>query len=216
MQNAEQNRKGWRSGAVKLMLWAVLLPGLVACAGGQLAEMEAELAAQELALEQAREDARQQEAARLAAQQAAEEAESERQEALAILQQERREMERVEQRARQEAEQQARAAATLRQQREAAERERETLAQQARLAELETELVALQQQIERRDRANARLSEAVVAAEELLQMLDSEQQKYENVDGSGRTVEPLQKGLIAELEERKNALIREAEALGNN
>jgi hypothetical protein len=39
--------------------------------------------------------------------------------------------------------------------------------------------------------------------------------KYEDVDAQGQTVEPLQKALISELEARKNALVREAQSLGN-
>lgn len=51
------------------------------------------------------------------------------------------------------------------------------------------------------------LNEAINVAEDLLDALATEQTKYENTDDSGNTVEPLAKGLIAELESRKNDLV---------
>ena len=49
-------------------------------------------------------------------------------------------------------------------------------------------------------------------AEELLQMLIAEQSKYENTDANGNTVNPLSKDLIAELEARKNELVRQSQS----
>ena len=87
--------------------------------------------------------------------------------------------------------------------------------QQNRITALERQLAVTEETARRREQANARLAQAITAAEELLQMLASEQRKYENVDAQGNTVEPLQKALISELEARKNALVREAQALAN-
>ncbi len=186
---------------------------LTACAGGQIEELEAQLAAERVAAEEARSEAEQAARAAETARRAAEQAERERVEAMERLEREREELARAERLAREQAEQQAREAAALRAQREAAARSQQQQEQRARLASMEAELAAMQQRITGREQANVRLREAITAAEELLQMLDSEQQKYENLDDSGQTVEPLQQGLIAELEARKNALIREAEEL---
>ena len=54
------------------------------------------------------------------------------------------------------------------------------------------------------------LARAVETAEELLTTLAEEQAKYPNTDEMGNTVEPLAKELIAELESRKNELVRQA------
>jgi len=56
----------------------------------------------------------------------------------------------------------------------------------------------------------AALNQAIQAAEQLLTVLSAEQGKYENTDEQGNTVEPLEKELIAELESRKNELMRQA------
>jgi hypothetical protein len=114
-----------------------------------------------------------------------------------------------------EAEQRAREAAELQRQQQQTEVARLQQQQQGRIAELERQLAATEETASRREQANARLIQAITAAEELLQMLASEQLKYNNVDAGGNTVEPLQKALISELEARKNALVREAQALGN-
>jgi hypothetical protein len=114
-----------------------------------------------------------------------------------------------------EAEQRARQAAELQRQQQQADVARLQREQSERLAALERQLAATEETARRREQANARLAQAITAAEELLQMLASEQLKYENLDAQGNTVEPLQKALISELEARKNALVREAQALGN-
>ena len=54
------------------------------------------------------------------------------------------------------------------------------------------------------------LAEAVEVAEELLAVLTEEQDKYENTDAAGNTLEPLAKDLIAELESRKDELLRQS------
>ena len=54
------------------------------------------------------------------------------------------------------------------------------------------------------------MAEALTVAEELLNVLSNEQDKYENTDEQGNTVEPLEKELIAELEERKDDLVSRA------
>ena len=56
------------------------------------------------------------------------------------------------------------------------------------------------------------LSAAIAAAEELLTVLTSEQAKYEEIDESGFTREPLAKELILELESRKEELVGQAAA----
>jgi hypothetical protein len=43
---------------------------------------------------------------------------------------------------------------------------------------------------------------AILAAEDLLAVLITEQAKYENIDAFGETLEPLAKSLITELEAR--------------
>jgi hypothetical protein len=56
------------------------------------------------------------------------------------------------------------------------------------------------------------LQEAKLVAEELLEILSAEQAKYENIDATGYTVEPLAKDLIAELEARKESLVRQVQS----
>ena len=50
-----------------------------------------------------------------------------------------------------------------------------------------------------------------MVAEELLDVLTTEQAKYERTDDYGNTLEPLAKELIAELEARKDSLVRQAQ-----
>ena len=197
--------------SLKVMSLAALL-GLAACAG-QRGEQEALLAQQEAAAQ----------AAALAEQ--AELADMARLEAERNEQVVRAELERVRLEneamavaraaAEREAEQRAREAAELQRQQQQTEVARLKQEQQGRIAELERQLAATEETASRREQANARLIQAITAAEELLQMLASEQLKYNDVDADGNTVEPLQKALISELEARKNALVREAQALGN-
>ena len=197
--------------ALKVISLATLL-GLAACAG-QRAEQESLLAQQEAAVQAAAmaERAELAEMARLEAErnEQAARAELER----VRLENEARAVARVA--AEREAEQRAREAAELQRQQQQTEVGRLQREQQSRIAELERQLAATEETANRREQANARLTQAITAAEELLQMLASEQLKYNNVDADGNTVEPLQKALISELEARKNALVREAQALGN-
>jgi hypothetical protein len=85
-------------------------------------------------------------------------------------------------------------------------------AQVERAAALERELSAAQSRIRTQAEINARLQEAIAAAEELLQTLTAEQARYENLDETGQPREPLQRARIQELEARKNALIRATDA----
>jgi hypothetical protein len=194
--------------SLKVMSLAALL-GLAACAG-QRGEQEALLAQQEAAA-QAVALAELADMARL-------EAERNEQAVRAELERVRLENEAMavaRAAAELEAEQRAREAAELQRQQQQTEVARLQQQQQGRIAELERQLAATEETASRREQANARLIQAITAAEELLQMLASEQLKYNNVDAGGNTVEPLQKALISELEARKNALVREAQALGN-
>jgi len=194
--------------SLKVMSLAALL-GLAACAG-QRGQQEALLAQQEAAA-QAVALAELADMARL-------EAERNEQAVRAELERVRLENEAMavaRAAAELEAEQRAREAAELQRQQQQTEVARLQQQQQGRIAELERQLAATEETASRREQANARLIQAITAAEELLQMLASEQLKYNNVDAGGNTVEPLQKALISELEARKNALVREAQALGN-
>jgi hypothetical protein len=194
--------------SLKVMSLAALL-GLAACAG-QRGEQEALLAQQEAAA-QAVALAELADMARL-------EAERNEQAVRAELERVRLENEAMavaRAAAELEAEQRAREAAELQRQQQQTEVAQLEQQQQGRIAELERQLAATEETASRREQANARLIQAITAAEELLQMLASEQLKYNNIDAGGNTVEPLQKALISELEARKNALVREAQALGN-
>ena len=194
--------------SLKVMSLAALL-GLAACAG-QRGEQEALLAQQEAAA-QAVALAELADMARL-------EAERNEQAVRAELERVRLENEAMavaRAAAELEAEQRAREAAELQRQQQQTEVAQLEQQQQGRIAELERQLAATEETASRREQANARLIQAITAAEELLQMLASEQLKYNNVDAGGNTVEPSQKALISELEARKNALVREAQALGN-
>lgn len=157
------------------------------------------------------EDARQAELARQAAER---EAQALREE-LERAQREREAAARARELAEREAAERARQAAELRRQQQQAEQALLARQQEERLREMERQLLEADAAVQRREQANARLMEAVTATEELLQMLASEQFKYDNVDDNGQTVEPLQKALIQELEERKNTLLREAQALSD-
>ena len=125
------------------------------------------------------------------------------------------------QRDRQLAEAQARAEAE-RQVAEAEEqRERERLAAIAaveaqrqekldRIAALEQQIASIQTDVVDEESRTASLAQAVEVAEELLVVLEDEQNKYENTDEAGNTLEPLAKDLIAELESRKDELLRQS------
>lgn len=126
-----------------------------------------------------------------------------------------------EERDRQVAEARARAEAE-RQEREAAEQaERARIAAIAaaqaerqgrldRIASLEQQIASLEVDVDDEDSRVSTLNLAIDAAEELLATLAEEQSKYEDTDEQGNTLEPLAKELIAELESRKNDLVRQA------
>ena len=58
--------------------------------------------------------------------------------------------------------------------------------------------------------ATAVLQEAILVAEELLDVLTVEQTKYDNTDTDGNPIEPLAKDLIAELQARRDDLVSQA------
>ena len=80
----------------------------------------------------------------------------------------------------------------------------------ARISELESQLNAIQLEVNNDDAAIAALQTAISAAEELLEILTDEQEKYEDIDEAGFPREPLAKELLSELESRRDALTREA------
>ena len=81
------------------------------------------------------------------------------------------------------------------------------------IAELEQEIAGTETNVGEEARRVATLALAVETAEELLKALAEEQAKYSNTDEQGNTIEPLAKELIAELESRKNELVRQANSL---
>lgn len=97
--------------------------------------------------------------------------------------------------ARQAREQEVIAAAALRQ------------AKMDRIEELESLISRTENDSNSDEDSVVALNEAINVAEDLLDALATEQTKYENTDASGNTVEPLAKGLIADLESRKNDLV---------
>jgi chromosome segregation ATPase len=135
------------------------------------------------------------------------------------------ELARVEEaRERQVAEARARADAE-REEREAveeAERERRAVIAEAeaerqdkldRITALEQQIASIETEVGEEESRVTTLTRAIETAEELLTTLAAEQVKYENTDDQGNTVEPLAKELIAELESRKNELVRQANSL---
>lgn len=133
------------------------------------------------------------------------EVERARQEALAQA-----EAARAEELARVQREEDARQAAAAQERREAQAREQ---AQRDRIAALEAQIAELRDSTSNVSAANARLEQAIAAAEELLQVLTAEQLKYGNTNAAGEPEEPLAKELIADLEARKDSLKQEAQAL---
>jgi hypothetical protein len=184
---------------------SLLLATLVGCASSanqpvvdQASVIEAQRAADE---EEARRAA--QERARMEAA----ETERVRQEALAQA-----EAARAAELARVQQEEDARQATAAQERRDAQAREQ---AQRDRIAALEAQIAELRDSTSRVSTANARLDQAIAAAEELLEALNEEQAKYGNTDAAGQPVEPLEKELIADLEARKDRLKQEAQALVN-
>lgn len=169
------------------------------------------------------------EAERVAAEQEAARIIQEEERLRAIEEQRRREAEATE-RARIAAEQQrrdeearARAEAERLRREEEERREQERLAAVAaaeaerlekveRIETLEQQIAAIEADTVQDEASMAILQEAILVAEELLEVLTAEQAKYENTDDQGNTVEPLSKDLIAELEARKDNLVRQAQS----
>ena len=80
----------------------------------------------------------------------------------------------------------------------------------ARISELENQLNEIQLEVNNNDEAISALQSAISAAEELLEMLTDEQEKYEDIDAAGFPRTPLAKELLSELESRRDTLTREA------
>jgi hypothetical protein len=78
---------------------------------------------------------------------------------------------------------------------------------------LEQQIASIETEVGEEESRVTTLTRAIETAEELLTTLAAEQVKYENTDDQGNTVEPLAKELIAELESRKNELVRQANSL---
>ena len=87
-----------------------------------------------------------------------------------------------------------------------AERDRKLI----RISELENQLNDIQLEVSNSEASISALQAAIEAAEELLQVLTSEQVKYEDINESGYTRQPLAKELIIELESRRDELARQA------
>ena len=79
-----------------------------------------------------------------------------------------------------------------------------------RISELENQLNEIQLEVNNNDEAISALQSAISAAEELLEMLTDEQEKYEDIDEAGFPRTPLAKELLSELESRRDTLTREA------
>ena len=82
-----------------------------------------------------------------------------------------------------------------------------------RIIALEEQIASVEVEVGAEESRVTTLTRAIETAEELLAALAEEQAKYENTDEAGNTVEPLAKELIAELESRKNELVRQANSL---
>ena len=80
----------------------------------------------------------------------------------------------------------------------------------ARISELENQLNEIQLEVNNNDEAISALQSAISAAEELLEVLTEEQEKYSDIDEAGFTRTPLAKELLLELESRRDMLTREA------
>ena len=82
-----------------------------------------------------------------------------------------------------------------------------------RITALEQQIASIETEVGEEESRVTTLTRAIETAEELLTTLAAEQVKYENTDDQGNTVEPLAKEVIAELESRKNELVRQANSL---
>lgn len=197
----------WNSASASSMQRALalslLLATLVGCASSanqpvvdQASVIEAQRAADAQEAQRAAQERARMEAA---------EAERVRQEALAQA-----EAARAAEQARVQQEEEGRQALAAQERRDAQAREQ---AQRDRIAALEAQIAELRDSTSRVSTANARLDQAIAAAEELLEALNEEQAKYGNTNAAGQPVEPLEKELIADLEARKDRLKQEAQAL---
>ena len=90
--------------------------------------------------------------------------------------------------------------------------EAERLEKVERIETLEQQIAAIEADTVQDEASMAILQEAILVAEELLEVLTAEQAKYENTDDQGNTVDPLSKDLIAELQARKDNLVRRAQS----
>ena len=79
-----------------------------------------------------------------------------------------------------------------------------------RVLELENRLSDIQLEVSDSEATISALQAAIGAAQELLEVLTTEQAKYEDIDESGFTRQPLAKELIMELESRRDELARQA------
>jgi len=79
-----------------------------------------------------------------------------------------------------------------------------------RIAVLEQQLAEVETEVGLEQSRVSTMNRAIETAEQLISALADEQLKYENVDDQGNTVDPLSKDVIAELESRKNELLRQA------
>ena len=70
------------------------------------------------------------------------------------------------------------------------------------VTQLEAQVTIVQSALAQDEASIDSLREAILAAEDLLAVLITEQAKYENIDAFGETLEPLAKSLISELEAR--------------
>ena len=206
MKNHLQNRAARLfPSAAKIRAVAATLMLLVLASCASQASREAEIAgveAERVAIEQ--------EAVQLAADQARARA--------AELQPQRDrgavELARVEEaRVRQVAEARARADAERERRAVVAAAEAERQDRLDRITALEQQIASIETEVGEEESRVTTLTRAVEAAEELLTTLAAEQFKYESTDDQGNTVEPLAKELIAELESRKNELVRQANSL---
>ena len=82
-----------------------------------------------------------------------------------------------------------------------------------RITALQQQIASIETEVGEEGAKVATLTRAIQTAEERLTTLAAEQAKYEDTDEQGNTVEPLAKELIAELESRKNELVRQANSL---
>ncbi len=201
------------SSAVKIRAVAATLMLLVLASCASQASTEAKIAA--VAAERV---AVQREASQLAADQArARSADFQlqraREAAERIRVEEARELQVAEGRARADAEREQREAAEEEHDRRAVIAEAERQDRLDRITALEQQIAVIETEVGEEELRVTTLTRAIETAEELLATLAAEQAKYENTDDQGNTVEPLAKELIAELESRKNELVRQANSL---